>query len=556
MASSRTRGLRPTLLTAATVTAATLAATAVTSTTVAHAEAGSLGSGSFTAGSLGSLGFGGSSETSGSPYAQTGWVTLHGDPGNRKQQLGVTPSADYSSWTALKGAAILTAPALLPNGNAAVTTGKAEGHANLHVLDRQGNVVWQAPEWEGKNGVDSGAIISSPIVDTDGNIFVGDGDQFWSYSSDGDLRWVVDLPAAPAPNPYATDSRAINPFITAVFTNDGAVMGTTAFGQVLVFDRQTGELRAPILQLPGSMAKRHTATPMSPSMWSDGFLDPAIKDPLFQIIFGGIVQSANTPAVDVKSGRVFVAATDVEQDKGALYGLDVTPPAPGKPGSISIGFAAQMGPGSGSSPVLSPDGLTVYTCDDEGLLYAFDTRTGDLKWSAPSDATAAAVSVDADGNIYVLTNPGVATAFNAAGDKLWDADLTAVTAQALPVSDVYGAPTVRGNGNPTVVNGAVMLAVFYGYDIPVQGTTVSVPVKNAIVELDPATGVARRTVQSTSDTTEGILGISPDGRMFATLGAMTTTATAPLAPLVNPNLPDGLEIMRPVGGLQGFLPIP
>lgn len=504
-------------------------------------------------GSLGSLGS--SSEPSGSPYAETGWVTLHGDPGNRKQQLGVTPAADYTSWTALMGAAILTAPALLPNGNSAVTTGKAEGNANLHVLDRQGEVVWAAPAWEGKNGVDSGAIISSPIVDKDGNIFVGDGDQFWSYSSEGELRWVVDLPAAPTPNPYESDSRAINPFITAVFTNDGAVMGTTAFGQVLVLDRATGESRAPILQLPGTLAKRHTAMRMAQSMWSDGFLDPAIKDPLFQIIFGGIVQSANTPAVDVKSGRVYVAATDVEQDKGALYGLDVTPPETGKPGSVSIGFAAQMGPGSGSSPVVSPDGQTVYTCDDEGLLYAFDARTGDLKWSAPSDAAAASVSVDADGNIYVLANPGVATAFNAAGDKLWDADLTELTAQALPVSDVYGAPIVRGNGNPTVVNGAVLLAVFYGYDVQIQGNTVSVPVKNAIVELDPATGVGRRNVQPTSDTTEGILGVAPDGRMFATLGAMTTTATAPLAPMVNPNLPDGLEIMRPVGGLQGFLPV-
>ncbi|MHA6739718.1 outer membrane protein assembly factor BamB family protein [Rhodococcus erythropolis] len=527
--------------------AATLATTAIVGVASAQPVTGSFDTGSLGAGSV---------ETDTTlPYAETGWVTNHGDPGNRKLQPGVTPAAEYARWTALEGAATLTTPTLLPNGNIAVTTGKAEGNANLHILDRFGDTVWTSPAWNGKVGVDSAAIMSSPIIDIDGNIYITDADQFWSYTSDGDLRWVLDLPAAPTPNPFAAGSRAINPFITAVFTKDGAVLGTTTFGQVVVADRATGELRAPILQLPGQLAKRHTKTPMSPSMWSDGIMDPAIQDPIFQILLGGIVQSANTPAVDEKTGRVFVAATDTETDKGALYGLDVTPPRGGQPGSVDIAFSTQMGPGSGSSPVLSPDAQLVYTCDDEGLLYAFDTSTGRLVWSAPSNAAAAAVSVDQQGTIYTLTNPGVASAFNTVGEKLWDADLSAVTSAALPVNDVYGAPIVRGNGNPTVVNGAVLIEVFYGYDVPVQGHPVSIPVKSAIVELDPATGVARRDVASATDTTEGLLAVMPDGRMFSTLGSMTSTAVAPLAPMVNANLPEGLEVLRPQGGLDGFLPI-
>ncbi|NKS36755.1 PQQ-binding-like beta-propeller repeat protein [Rhodococcus hoagii] len=533
-------------------TTATVAATVIVGNAGAYAQTGSLGSGSL---GSGSLDFGSLDGGNTLPYANTGWVTLHGDSANRKQQLGVTPSSEYTRWTALEGASILTLPVLLPNGNIAVTTGKAEGHANLHVLDRMGNTVWESPRWDGKEGVDSAAIISSPIVDVDGNIYIGDGDQFWSYTSDGELRWVIDLPAAPTPNPFAEGSRAINPFVTAVFTKDGAVLGTTAFGQVVVADRATGELRAPILQLPGTLSKRHTKTPMTPASWSDGIIDPTIKDPIFQIIMSGIVQSANTPAVDPETGRVFVAATDTQEDKGALYGLDLTPPRGGKLGSVSIAFAAQMGPGSGSSPVLSPDGQTVYTCDDEGLLYAFDSRTGALKWNAQSNAAAAAVAVGADGAIYTLTNPGVASAFGADGDKLWDADLSAVTNAALPVNPVYGSPIVRGNGNPTVVNGAILIEVYFGYDVPIQGHPVSVPVKSAIVELDPATGVARRTVAFATDTTEGLLGVTPDGRMFSTLGSMTSTAVEPLAPMVNANLPEGLEVIRPQGGLDGFLPV-
>ncbi|MBM4686766.1 hypothetical protein GS532_24340 [Rhodococcus hoagii] len=79
--------------------------------------------------------------------------------------------------------------------------------------------------------------------------------------------------------------------------------------------------------------------------------------------------------------------------------------------------------------------------------------------------------------------------------------------------------------------------------------------KSAIVELDPATGVARRTVAFATDTTEGLLGVTPDGRMFSTLGSMTSTAVEPLAPMVNANLPEGLEVIRPQGGLDGFLPV-
>lgn len=531
---------------------ATIAATTIVGGTGASADPfGAGSSGGLDTGSLG-----GGSAASGLPYADTGWVTLHGDPANRRQQLGVTPAANYTRWTALKGAAILTAPTLLPNGNLAVTTGKAEGHANLHVLDRSGNIVWETPQWSGRDGVDSAAVMSSAIVDDDGNLYVSDADQFWSYTSQGTLRWVIDLPAAPTPSPYGGSSRAINPFVTAVFTKDGAVLGTTVFGQVVVVDRATGELRAPVLQLPGTLAKRHTKSPISPSTWGNGLMDPAIIDPIFQILMGGIVQSANTPAIDAKTGRIFVAATDTMEDKGALYGLDVTPPRNGEPGSISIAFASRMGPGSGSSPVLSPDGRLVYTCDDEGLLYAFDAVSGHEVWSAPSGAAAAAVSVDANGAIYVLTDPGVVSAFNASGHKLWEADLSAITADALPVSDVYGAPVVRGNGNPTVVDGAILIEVFYGYTVPIQGRPITVPVKNAVVEIDPATGVGRRNVTFTSDTTEGIIGVAPDGRMFATLGALTSSALAPVAPMVNPTLPDGVAVMTPQGGLDGFTPTP
>jgi hypothetical protein len=147
----------------------------------------------------------------------------------------------------------------------------------------------------------------------------------------------------------------INPFISSALTYDGYVFGVTAFGQVVVVDRNTGETAAPVYQIPGPLANRAT-TPIPPTLWGNGMVDPAIFDPIWQVAFGGIVRAANTPVIDARTGRIFVAATDAEAGKGAIYAFDIQPATPFGPGEIKVAFVTQMGPGSGSSPTLSPDG--------------------------------------------------------------------------------------------------------------------------------------------------------------------------------------------------------
>ncbi|MGF7124678.1 hypothetical protein [Rhodococcus sp. BE178] len=83
----------------------------------------------------------------------------------------------------------------------------------------------------------------------------------------------------------------------------------------------------------------------------------------------------------------------------------------------------------------------------------------------------------------------------------------------------------------------------------------SVPVKSAVVEIDPATGKGRRNVAFATDTTEGILTIAPDGRMFATPRRHDHDVTRPGRTYVDPYLPEGLEVIKPTGGLNGFVPV-
>ena len=491
------------------------------------------------------------------PYADTGWVTLHGDPANRKEQLGVTPAEDYSRWEALLGAGILAAPTILPNGNIVLTTGLAAGAANLHVIDPDGNIVWESAAWSGTDSVDSAAVLSSPIIDRDGNIFVSDGDQLWSYTQDGDVRWVTVLPSPPAENPFTPGSRNINSFITATLTNDGSILGVTLFGQVVVVDGETGAYTAPIYQIPGPLAER-TSTNPPPTLWAGGFMDPAIIDPIWQVAYGGIVRSANTPAVQARNGRVIVAATDEVEGLGALYAFEYVPPTPYGEGKIVLAWATQMGPGSGSSPTISNDGRLVYASDNDGFLYAFKTSNGEVVWKTQSNAEAASVAADARGNVYVLTRNNVMTSFDGNGDLRWNADVGTLLA-TLPVSPMWGAPVAIGAGNPTVVKGFVVQDVIVGYNVSLapigQNQTVFVPVKASLVAFDPVTGIAQRVLADTTEGTEGILNIAPNGMIYATIGAFTTTSLAPLAPYLNNVLPQGYSVLTPGGGVNGFIPL-
>jgi len=487
-------------------------------------------------------------------YSPGGWATLHQGPANQKLVEDVSLAEHYRTWTALAGAAVLTAPTLSPDGRVLyATTGRARGAHNLHAFSIEGELLWQAEAWSSPTrGVDPCAILSSPIVDRDGDLYIGDCNQLFAYRPDGGIKWVAPLPPAQEGDWQAAQTLPINALTTAVFTSQGHVFGVTNFGDVVLFERETGRTLLEPTRLPGLLPPASNAIPMPDTVFGSGLVDPEIRVWAWQLLFGGAMRSANTPAVNLETGRIFVAATSVNEGQGALYGLDLVPSADGY--RVEIAFATDMGIGSGSSPSLSPAGDRVYVSDEEGLFYAVDASSGEIFWRVQTKAASAAAAVGANGDIYSLQAYGPALiAITPDGHVKWQSDLQALADARLPSSWLLGDPVPIGNGNPTVLDDVVLVPVAYGYETHL-GRRIPWPVESALVAVDLETGVGVRDVVSLADDSTGITAVLPTGTILNSLGTALTSGVKSLAAM-EWLLPGDRRLLTGRGGLQISAPV-
>lgn len=493
-------------------------------------------------------------EEPGSVYSPGGWSTLHRGPANRKLVEGVELAPAYSAWTTLEGASVLTAPTMSPDGQVLyVATGRAKGHSNLFAYSVEGERLWAAPAWTSADeGVDPCAILSSPIVDQAGDVYLGDCNQLYAFRPSGELKWVVPLPPLQAGDWRASEALPINALTTAVFTRQGLIFGVTNFGDVVLIDRETGQSRMAPMRLPGHLPSLSDVLPMPASTFGEGLVDPEIRAWAWQLLVGGAMRSANTPAVDAETGRIFVAATSVKEGLGALYGLDLVPHGQGF--AAEIRFATDMGPGSGSSPALSPARDRVYVSDEKGVFYGVDARTGETHWQVQTKAASAAAAVGADGVVYTLQAFGPALiALSPEGQVLWESDLSALANARLPRSWLLGDPAAIGNGNPTVVGDRVLVPVIYGYETHF-GRRIPWAVESSLVAVDAATGLGVADLVELKDDSTGITAVLPTGVILNSFGTALTSGLRSLGPL-EWMLPGDRKLLQPLGGLQVSTPV-
>jgi len=479
-------------------------------------------------------------------YAQTSWPGLHRDSRNSDFAPFVAPVESEEKWTALgakdpdglgglDGAAVLTAVTIGSEGNLYVTTGKGVGYSSLHAFDRDGNHLWSSAPVVGIDDLDAVAVGSSAIVDSDGDLYISDYNQLWAFHPDGNVKWVVPIPAN---------------FVTTAFTVDGYVGGITRNGEVLILNRDNGSLVAPILDLPGGAGP--PAPPTPPGLWKN-LMDPLIINDMYAAFFGYKFEVVNTPAVNPINNRIYIAAAGAAPDRGAFYGIDFTP------GNLTIAFETPMGPGSGTSPAISPDGWRVYAADGVGNMYAFDADTGAIWWTFPVGDTAGSPSISPEGIIYSLGD-GLVHAIADRGtfaQLLWSKNFDSIASQYLPPyppedPEIY--PTSRVDSIISVTPNYLYVVANLGYEIflPVYGKYFFVPNMTVMLIMDPANGSVVESPVELRDTCDGVITIGSDGSLYITHGS---TARSIVYYAMNELLPEPLRVEKPIAGISAIEPV-
>ena len=464
-------------------------------------------------------------------YAQTSWPGIHRDSRNSDFAPFVAPVLTEEKWTALDDTAVIAPVTIGPEGNIYVTTGK--GTSNIHAFARDGTSLWSG-------SLDPGAVGSSAIVDVDGDVYISDSDEFYAFYPDGSPKWVVNFGDIPITGTFGS----------AAFTVDGYVGGITTNGEVVILNRDDGSLAAPILSLPGGAGLPAPPTPSG--LWKN-MIDPAVIDNLYASFFGYEFEVTNTPAVNPVNNRIYIAAAGPTPMQGLFYGIDFAP------GSLTIGFQAPMGPGSGTSPAIPSDGSRVYVADGIGNLYAFDAyKTGIYntpaeEWKFNVGQTAASPSISPEGIIYVLGNGMVKAIVDQGGFATldWENDFQLIANELLPQIGPL-SPLAKADSIISVTPNNLYVVANLGYEIFVPyPKKFFIPKKTVMLVLNPADGSVEAQLEL-RDTCDGVVTMGSDGSIYIPHGS---TARSIAYYAINHLLPPPLKVQAPIGGISALEPV-
>ena len=335
-------------------------------------------------------------------------------------------------------------------------------------------------------------IFSTPVIDGDGNIYVGSADRtFYSIDKNGALRW----------------SRLTGEIIdsSALLDDRGLVYVGSGDGTLYALDRTTGtpvwtfaaddpSVNAAFINwFEGNVAIGRDGALYVPN---DNFFTYALarEDATVRWRFTTVDQTWSLPAVDAAGGRLFIGnnnllellgdntfALDADDGKTLWsHGTDGTiaaSPLFTRDGRVVVGgfdgFVRAYDATTGAdawpapfgardhvyaSPGELPDGTIVQPSAD-GSVYGLDPATGTRRWQFDTrDAIRSSPAVDGDGNVYVGAGDGRLYVLNPDGTLRWSMQLIDAARD-----DLNASPALGGYGIVVAGESGQVFSIPYDY---------------------------------------------------------------------------------------------
>lgn len=269
------------------------------------------------------------------------WSAVHADGANSDYSPVAGAHDLERAWTASFDGTINLGPTSDRDGQVYVTN--SGGTCHLHALDAEtGETRWCSSE------VDQFAVASSPLIDNKGRLFLADGEAMHAFARDGRHLWETPIEGVP---------------LSAQFTQNGRVVFVTHIGRIYVLRRENGAHVIPPVELvPGAT--------WEPAQGMQACAQGTSACP-----------SANTPAMDLRTGRLFFTFWTPGAPSAGVRAMTITETP--QPAITPLWTNDSLPGGSASSPTLSPDGSRVYVNDNAGNVHALDSATGAEIWSFP-----------------------------------------------------------------------------------------------------------------------------------------------------------------------------
>ena len=302
---------------------------------------------------------------------------VHTTPLNDQRYPMVVGTRWTVGWENLKrqglipGALSPFAPMVNTEGDLAVwSPGRTFGFSNVYGIDPEtGEILWQPRPWLGewdRGTPDPMTQFVGALMDDEGNSYVIDTDQVWSWDHDGNLRWVVD---SPCEVPWIGNA-------TIVPQGGGLIAGTCSDGIYVLMSREDGSI-LDTFELEGLSPEPCTIRePLGFLAWITGFeTTPEAWGGLACGAIGLEFKITETLAMDPETGRIFQATAGENEETGYLRAYDVVPGGPNG-WKFQVAWESPMGASGDTSPTIHEEEGVVYAGDDNGIMYAFDLEDG------------------------------------------------------------------------------------------------------------------------------------------------------------------------------------